>query len=142
MRQIENILGDINTFEPTNGNWLILDDLLNELWAAGQPELGIVTMLKVLERFPKEDGAGVLWSIVHGLEHIGGYEQQLLDSLYRQPSHLSVTMVYRIENSGQTKIQGKEITTIYNELLEISNMPNSVREEINDYCRRRAGGSK
>lgn len=134
MRNIENILRDIDTFKPENGNWIILDNLLDELWATGHPELGIVNMLNVLERFPEEDGAGVLWSIVHGLEQIEGYEEQLLASLYRQPSQLSVIMVHRIENMGQTEIQGKEIKTIYTELLNLSNLPNSVREEIKNYC--------
>lgn len=64
------IVEDIRRFEPTRGNWLPLEQLLGELFQAGAGLHGIDAMLSVFERFPADDGAGVFWSIVHGLGRI------------------------------------------------------------------------
>jgi len=133
MRQVAEILKDIDRFTPEDDNWINLDYLLDELWATDEPKLGIVNMLKVLERFPDEDGGGVLWSIVHGLEHLNDYEQKLLDSLYRTPSEMGVIMIRRIENTGETKIKGKEIKAIYAELLNNLKLSEVVRGHIIEY---------
>ncbi|RNI28565.1 hypothetical protein [Rufibacter latericius] len=133
MREIEDILTDINSFEPIDDDWLELDDLIGELLESNNPENGIRTLLNVLERFPEEDGAGVLWSIVHGLEHLDGYEQELIDSLLRQPSLLGVAMVRRIENTGQTEIAGRKVEEIYGTLLSHPKLPESVKDYVVDY---------
>jgi hypothetical protein len=102
MRTSQNIINDINQFEPQNGNWLPLDSLLNELWETGDQENFTSELLKVFERFPEEDGAGVFWSIVHGLERFSAYETELIDSLNRQPSEMGLLMLRRIK-----KLRGK-----------------------------------
>ena len=64
-------------------------------------------MLRVFERYPDEDGAGVFWSIVHGLEALPGYEPFLVESYSkRAPSEFGVIMLGRILNSGQREIAG------------------------------------
>lgn len=133
MRKVEEILDDIDTYKPVDGDWTDLEDLINELWNTEQAEKGIINLLKVMERFPDEDGDGVLWSIVHGIEEIDNYEQKLLDSLGRQPSHLGVLMIHRIENSNQTKICGKNIKEIYKELLVHPKLTGEVREDLKKY---------
>jgi hypothetical protein len=85
MRSSQGIVTDINKFEPADGDWLELDTLLNELWLTGNQESFTTDLLKVFERFPDEDGAGVFWSIVHGIERFRSYEIELLDSLNVNP---------------------------------------------------------
>jgi hypothetical protein len=54
----------------------------------------------VFERFPDTDGAGVLWSIVHGVESLGcDYEQPLRESLGRSGSEMAEIMLDRLERS-------------------------------------------
>ena len=72
-RGTEQILADIDAFWPVGGNWLPLDNLLSELWSVGVPQPAIPVLLGIFERVPDEDGAGVLWSVVHGLESLTGY---------------------------------------------------------------------
>jgi hypothetical protein len=99
-RTVDDILRDIEAFRPTDGVWLPLDDLLAELWDAGVPARALPMLFAVFERFPEDDGAGVLWSIVHGVEGLDrDYEQLLRDSLARQTSHMGKIMLGRLERS-------------------------------------------
>lgn len=94
------ILRDIDTFAPENGNWRALDELLSELWTVGVRAGQVPTLFRVFERYPDEDGAGVLWSIVHGVESLPfDYEEALRDSLARQPSLMGKVMLQRLEKS-------------------------------------------
>ena len=53
----------------------------------------------VFERFPDEDGAGVMWSIIHGLETIEGYESILEESARARPTWMKSVMLKRIANT-------------------------------------------
>lgn len=129
-RNIDKVLHEINHFEPVDDNWLRLDELLAELWQTQRPESGIDAMLNVLERFPQEDGGGVLWSIVHGLESMPEYETNLIVSLQRQPSHLGLIMISRIINTGVNEVGGKAITDILEQVMRHEKLPAALREEV------------
>jgi len=114
MRLIDNILNDIKLFQPTKeGNWLALDNLLQELWAEEFPREALYPLFQLLERFPNDESAGVLWGVIHGIEAYPEYETELVDSLKRHPTDLTVTMAGRIANSGQQLIAGQPIESIY-----------------------------
>lgn len=99
-RTVDDILSDIKVFRPADGKWLPLDKLLTELWVAGVPARALPTLFGVFERFPEDDGAGVLWRIVHGVEGLDlEYEGTLRDSLKRQSSHMGEVMLKRLEHS-------------------------------------------
>ncbi|MGD8941041.1 MAG: hypothetical protein PVJ72_16770 [Gammaproteobacteria bacterium] len=101
MRSEADILKDINNFQPTDGEWRGLDDLLSELWEIGVPESSLPILFNIFERFPDEDGAGVLWSIVHGVEALDyDYEKYLKDSLDRKPSFMGNIMLKRLEKAN------------------------------------------
>jgi len=59
VRSTVDIAADIAAFQPTNGHWLGLDALLEELWKDGMLQEAIREMLRVFERFPNDGGAGV-----------------------------------------------------------------------------------
>ena len=102
-RHPDAILRDIEAFRPDYGQWLRLDELLAELWQAGVPANALPTLFRVFERFPDDDGTGVLWSIVHGIESLNvDYEQPLRDSLLRQPSHMGKIMLDRLSRSCES----------------------------------------
>jgi hypothetical protein len=99
-RNVADILRDIESFQPSDGNWLPLDELLAELWDVGMPASALPTLFGVFERFPDDDGAEVFWSIVHGVESLPlDYEQPLRASIARQPSHMGQIMLRRLERS-------------------------------------------
>ena len=116
-RPTMDIAADIDAFQPKGGNWLGLEALLEELWKEGSPQAAISAMLRVFELFPDTDGAGVFWSIVHGLEVLPGYEAQLLTSVRRVPSDMGVTMLGRLLNAGCNDINGVPIRQVLEEII-------------------------
>jgi len=94
------ILRDIEDFAPANGDWRKLDGLLEELWAAGVREGQLPTLFQIFERYPDDDGTGVLWSIVHGVESLPlNYEPALRASIARHSSLMGRIMLERLEKS-------------------------------------------
>jgi hypothetical protein len=99
-RTLDAVLKDIESFHPTDGVWLPFDDLLAELWDLGVPPQALAVLFSVFERFPADDGAGVLWSIVHGVESLDlDYEQPLREALARQESEMGLILLDRLERS-------------------------------------------
>lgn len=111
MREIIDIISDLESYESVDGDWLQLDELVIELWQSGKPEIGIGALFRIFEKYPTDDGAGVFWSILHGLETLD-YEQNLYDSLIARPSHMTIIMLKRIENSGSETIVGNSISDL------------------------------
>lgn len=130
MRTSRSIITDIEQFEPQDGNWLQLDRLLNELWETGKQENFTGDLLRVFEKFPEEDGAGVFWSIVHGLENFSTYENELIESLIRQPSELGLIMLRRIKNSGIRTIGGIDISKIVRDILSNGQLTQTLKQKL------------
>jgi len=100
MRQPEPILQDLRAFSPVEEDWRPLDELLSELWAVGVREADLAVLFGLFERFPDDDGAGVLWGIIHGLEALPfDYEPALRTSLARRRSDMGEIMLRRLEKS-------------------------------------------
>ena len=128
MTQVKEIIAEINSYESDDGNWLRLDELATELWESGKPVFGINSLLGLFEKYPTEDGAGVFWTILHGIETLN-YEKELYESLIRKPTHITIIMLKRIENSNSELIAGKSIS----ELKKfIKNNPKTEPELLNE----------
>ena len=126
MNNIQTILDQIDAFQPNEREWIDLEGLLDKLWETNDPEEGIDHLFGVFERFPEDDGEGVFWSIVHGIESLNNYESNLIDSLNRQPSHIGLVMVKRIQNSGQTKVANVKVIDVYKLIIDHKLAPTSV----------------
>ena len=94
----------IREFAPENGAWLPLEACFEQAFSSPDPKQYYHAIFNLFERFPDEDGAGVFWSALHGMEALGGYEDLLLQYFRRHPSLMTTTMLRRIQNSGQTHI--------------------------------------
>jgi hypothetical protein len=91
------VLREIQDFSPSQSDWRPLDTLLDELWALGVSAGALRILFGVFERFPEDDGAGVLWSIVHGVESLDiDYEAALRESLQRRSSLMGTIMLERL----------------------------------------------
>ncbi|WP_129139595.1 hypothetical protein [Modicisalibacter coralii] len=90
----------IAEFEPQDGNWLPLEELLQRALLAADMQVYYPAIFRLFERYPDEDGAGVFWTALHGMEDAGGYEKDLLESFQRSPSEMTETILLRLRNSG------------------------------------------
>lgn len=127
-RTSSEIATAIDQLQPQAGGWLELDELLDELFASESPANGIPAMLRVFERFPTEEGAGVFWSIIHGMESLPGYEPLLVESVQSAPSESGLMMVNRLLNSGVTQIDGQDLVRIFEQTAQNQSAPAEVRE--------------
>jgi hypothetical protein len=137
-RPTESIAADIAAIEPTSGNWLGLEALLEELWTDGSPHAAIPQMRAVFERFPSDIGAGVFWSIVHGLESLPGYEAHLVRSVRRVPSEMGVTMLGRLLNAGCDDIDGVPIRDLLEEVVTRSDAGATAKATASSFLERGA----
>ena len=116
-----------------SGDLMALDALIAEAVAL-EPDTDVDRALfGIFERFPQEDGRGVYWAIVHGLEDRGGYEQALLDSVRRSPSPFALTMLNRISNDGQADCAGVSIASILTEVASSARVSPEVRQEAAEF---------
>ncbi len=122
-------MNKIDNFSPEDGVWLKLDELLIELQETNQIERGIENLFKVFERFPDEDGSGVFWTILHSIESTKNYELELLKSIERHPTEMTINMIQRITNTGIRKINDIKVSDI---LLDVLNHKNSNSDVIED----------
>jgi hypothetical protein len=102
----------IREFAPKEGDWRPLDALFERAFLGRDPSSYYHAFFNLFERFPEEDGAGVFWSALHGMETAGGYEELLLQSFRRRPSLMTTTMLRRIKKSGQSHIGQIEIAPL------------------------------
>ena len=101
---IDDLDAAIREFTPQQGNWLPLEELLDRAFASSDPRNYYTAIFNLFERFPEQDGAGVFWSALHGMEAVGNYEELLLRHFRRFPSLMTRAMLRRLLNSGQTHI--------------------------------------
>ena len=110
----------IAEFSPVDGMWLPLETLLEEAFSSSDPKAYYTAIFNLFERFPNEDGAGVFWSALHGMEAVGEYETDLLRHFRRCPSEMTKVMLVRIRNSGQKEIQGVSIDSLIGSIEDAS----------------------
>ena len=62
-------------------SWLPLERHFEVAFSSPDPKQYYHAIFNLFERFPDDDGAGVFWSALHGMEAVGGYEDLLLLSI-------------------------------------------------------------
>src|SRR4051812_15948909 len=102
----------IREFTPGQKHWLPLETHFERAFASRDPKKYYPAIFSLFERYPEEDGAGVFWSALHGMESVGGYEDLLVQYFRRCASLMKKTMLRRILNSGQTHIGNVTITSL------------------------------
>jgi hypothetical protein len=129
------IVAELNSFAPPNDDWDQLQSILDELWKNGVPTNAMPDLLALFERYPvDEDGCGVFWSALHGLESLPGYETHLLQSVENTPSEFGVMMLGRMLNAHMDKIDGKSIVSALAAVADSAAAPDRVRKLAAKYA--------
>lgn len=101
--------------------------MTDAVMSAAAPENAIPELFGVMERLPDAD-LGSPGPLVHTLERLHGYRDELVRSVRRQPSLLSVWMVNRILNANLSEDARRSYMTLLNEAHRHPNASESVRE--------------
>jgi hypothetical protein len=99
----------------------------------GPPEAVIPELFGVMERMPDAD-LGSPGPLVHTLEALKGYEAELIRSVRRCPSLLSVWMVNRILNTDLPRDTRESYMSLLNEAATRLEVPRAVREDARDFA--------
>jgi hypothetical protein len=75
-----------------------LSDLMDALMSVPSPQRATPELFGLMERLPKSD-LGSPGPLVHTLEKLPGFEAELVKSVVRYPTELSVWMINRILNA-------------------------------------------
>ena len=128
----------LEKFEPSEvdrDNAIRLYDVFERVRDLPNRHALIPAIFALMERLPGTV-LGTPGPLVHELERMGGYEVQLRESVFRQPSFLSVWMVNRILNVENDKATRES----WIHLLEIAaahpRAPHSVRENAAAFIHR------
>lgn len=95
------LIAELDAFAPTddeNDNTTRLTALMLVLSELPDPTAVFPAVFALIERFPGAE-LGAPGPVVHELESLGGYNQELSLSVRRRPTNLTVWMVNRILNS-------------------------------------------
>ncbi len=114
----------------------VLDDCLADAFATNLSQEDKAALLEVFERFPEDDGFGVFWGIVHGLEHVDNYEHELVASLRRMPNLFNTVMLNRMLNAGIATVAGESIDGLLRDALLHTAVPDSVAKQISGFLHR------
>jgi hypothetical protein len=129
MAEINEIIRAIEAYQPSD-DWLGLQALLDELFAHPLDAIPAEPFLRIFERFPNEDGYGVFWTVLHGLEALPKYEAALFASLRRFPTQFGLTMARRILNSKECVQYHSAVHTIAHELSCSRHLPDELADEV------------
>ncbi|MDJ1482911.1 hypothetical protein QNI16_20585 [Cytophagaceae bacterium YF14B1] len=124
------ILEQIKSFELAGNNWIVLDELLYQLWKTETPEQGLPVIFSLIERFPEEDRRRGFRSIVSGVGRLQGYTTMLLESLQRQPSILGIAILNRMLQRSQKYIGDISVVEFLHSLLHHPKMTPTIRIHI------------
>ena len=115
-----------------------LDAAVSNALATGLRQSDKEALLRVFERFPKEDGFGVFWSILHALEGVDNYELELVASIRRAPNKFNTLMVNRIVNAGATSVAGVPAKRLFAEVLENVAATPEVIKQVKGFLHRQS----
>jgi hypothetical protein len=123
---------DCNNIEARG--WERLSELTDALMATpgGPAEAAIPELFIVMERMPAAD-LGSLGPLVHTLEALKGYEKELIRSVGRCPSLLSVWMINRILNTDLPSDIRQSYISLLHEAATRPDVPKAVRDHARDF---------
>jgi hypothetical protein len=110
-----------------------LDALAVEFFRHPQAAEHLGLWFRLYERFPESDGHGVFWSILHGIEAQPGYEQSVVESVLRNPTHFPVLMVNRLINGRVADVGGVNLFGLLRTVAEDERASPEIREDAAGY---------
>lgn len=128
----KNYINQLDEYKPIKNSfgeddWIGLEEILDSIYEANLEEKCLNSMFKIFERYPCEDN-DLLWGMLHGIEAVPNYENELLESIERQPSFFTTLMINRILNANISQIEGRSLMDILTKIQADFRTPTYVKE--------------
>jgi hypothetical protein len=131
LRDIASEVDDLALTDPDDFNRL--DALAVEYFSHPEAAEQLGLWFRLYERFPESDGHGVFWSILHGIEAQPGYEESVVASVLRNPTHFPVLMINRLINAEVSEIGGVNLLGLLGSVAEDERASPEIREDALGY---------
>ena len=148
-RSFEQILAALAALKPQDFDYHTpgfdgnerLHALTDELMTLPQPERGIRALFDVMERLSGSD-LGSPGPLVHTLERMrGSYESELIESVKRKPTFLSVWMVNRILNSIREPGQRRAYIGLLRLAVEHPTASKTAKLDAQQFLKKQSGAA-
>jgi hypothetical protein len=102
MPRVSEVIEELERVRFDPGYLALLEDVAGRLRSAEDAHLAVGPVLRFIERHPDED-LGAPGPLVHFVEQFyrRGYEDQLVESVQRQPTELNLWMLNRLINGSE-----------------------------------------
>lgn len=117
------LLAWIEAFRPTPAQeWNVLDAYVEALPVDALGLEDVPQLLRVFARFPRHDGHGVFWAILHTVERVAkragldAYAAVVLREVERAPTEMGVRLLERLVGAGVTHVGPVELAPAIAEL--------------------------
>jgi hypothetical protein len=142
---VEQLVSAIDTLSSvtTPESLTRLQELSDRYFAAPEAAEHLAVWFRLYERFPEDDGYGLFWSILHGIETLPRWERLAVESVRRRPSHFPLLMVIRLLNSGVKESGGQDLMQLLRQVAADERCLPSIRLDARgylDYQQRRGHG--
>lgn len=136
--EIEKLIDQLNAINPNDDSIYEVDSIIELIYKLDTSEAkkGIDPLLRIFERLDEDHYDGVLWSIIHGIEGLKEYEEDLIKSVIRCPNEYNLLMINRILNSGQGSYKSTDYLSLLKELNTNNKLSPFLKEEIKGYIDR------
>jgi hypothetical protein len=128
--QIDQLVVDLDAYEPTDDSVANEEQLqiLVDIWE-GLPEReqALPAFLRLFERYPEYSGLGEPGPLVHAVEQIPGYEDEVIASLGRVPNYYGIWMLGRILDRDTMPDQRTRVLALLHQLAASEGVPDSLR---------------
>ena len=136
------MIAALDAFEPNadyDSNQFRLYPLTESFKTLPDRERVIPSMFALMERYPNAY-LGTPGPLVHSIESLAvpKYEDQLIESVRRQPAELNVWMLNRILNSNLTLAQRAKLLELLRSVVQHPGAPQRVVESANGFLAHQA----
>ncbi len=136
--EIEKLIDQLNAINPNDDSLYNVDSMIELIYKLDTSEAkkAIDPLLSIFERLDEDHYDGVLWSIIHGIEGLKEYEEELIKSVNRCPNEYNLLMINRILNSGQESYKSTNYLSLLKELNTDNTLSPFLKEEVRGYIER------
>jgi hypothetical protein len=129
-QEILELVKAVDQLQSVDGEDLeLLQKVADRYFAQSDASQHLDVWFRLYERFPDDDGYGVFWTILHGIESQAGSGDSVVRSVQRAPTHFSLLMVNRMLNGGTSSVNGTNLLELLNHVASNEQISPSVRDD-------------